>query len=285
MVLNGMFGTESNYPLAIQVSFSYILPTKTGLTLFKPAGVDSLEPQYTCAVGANLSSAIKSGSNWTEHLIAASSLYTTLDDISGVPPTDSGFHASFDHYYDNLSARQCHNKPLPCKLIDGVNSTTCITQAIADEVFRLGNYEYSYIYRVDSRSLAASVTSYGVWAGELMAHLRDAMNGTSNIIYRHNVAHDGSISRLLSILQLDVMVWPGMGSEVVFELYKKESTAAARGGYFVRVLWKGQTLRSSNPSLGLMDMIPVETLLAYFNGLVGFNSSLVKGKCSGAIPV
>lgn len=111
------------------------------------------------------------------------------------------------------------------------------------------------------------------------------MNGTSSVIYRHNVAHDGSISRLLSMLQLDVMVWPGMGSEVVFELYKKDSTAAARGGYFVRVLWKGQSLRSSNPSLGLMDMIPVETLLAYFDGLVGVNSSLVKGKCSGATPV
>lgn len=268
MVINGMFGTESDYPLAIQ-----------------PAGVDSLEPQYTCTVGSSLSSAIRSGSNWTAHLTAASSLYTTLDDISGVSPTDSGFHASFDHYYDNLSARQCHNKPLPCKLINGLNSTTCITQTIADSVFRLGNYEYSHVYRDDPRSLAASVTSYGVWVGELMAHIRGAMNGTGGVIYRHNVAHDGSLARLLSMLQVDVMVWPGMGSEVVFELYKMESTTAARRGYFVRVLWKGQVLRSSNPSLGLIDMLPVETLLGYFDGLVGVNNSLVKGKCSGAIPV
>lgn len=358
MVINGMFGTEADYPLLIQ-----------------PNGVDSLEPAYTCSVSSSLFSAIKSGSNWTNHLTTAASLYSTLDDISGVSPTDSGFHASFDHYYDNLSARQCHAKPLPCKLVNGVNSTTCISQAIADEVYRLGNYEYSYIYRDDPRSLAASATSYGVWIGELTAHIRDFIAGKSNVIYRHNVAHDGSISRLLSLLQIDVMVWPGMGSEIVFELYKGSSskpmaipttivtstssaiapncnhdnclrqfiqesssvsefcptftasvtladlpqwasscenlakrassacscimkpsptttklapmstTASSTDVYFVRVLWKGQVLRSSNPSLGLMNMVPLEVILAYFDGLVGVGASLVKGKCNGTVPV
>jgi hypothetical protein len=64
------------------------------------------------------------------------------------------------------------------------------------------------------------------------------------------------------------------------------STSAASGsGYYVRVLWKGQVLRSSNPSLGLIDMLPLETLLAYFDGLVGEGASLVYGKCAGSIPV
>lgn len=223
----------------------------------------------------------------------------TLDDISGISPTNLGFHASFDHYYDNLSARQCHSKPLSCKVVDGVNSTICVTQTQADEVYRLGNYEYSYIYRDDPRSLAASVTSYGVWIGELTTHIRDFISGKSNVIYRHNVAHDGSISRLLSILQLDVMVWPGMGSEVVFELYKKDTatptapptesptsfSGASASGYYIRVLWMGQVLRSSNPSLGLMHMVPLEIVFAYFDGLVGVGASLVQGKCNGSIPV
>jgi hypothetical protein len=219
-----------------------------------------------------------------------------LDDISGVSPTDARFHESFDHYYDNLSARQCHSKPLPCKLVIGLNSTTCVDQTIADEVYRLGQYEYSYIYRDDPRSLAASATSYGVWIGELTTHIRDFINGASDVIYRHNVAHDGSLSRLLSVLQADVMVWPGMGSEVVFELYKKDTTTlptstapttapTSLGGYYIRVLWKGQVLRSSNPSLGLMDMVPLETVLGYFDGLVGVGTSLVMGKCNGSIPV
>ena len=99
------------------------------------------------------------------------------------------------------------------------------------------------------------------------------MSRTSGVIYRHNVAHDGSVSRLLSILQLDVMVWPGMGSEVVFELYSKG------GCWYVRVLWSGQVLRSSNPSLGYMDMVPAAILLAYFDGLVGAQATKVLGLC------
>lgn len=105
------------------------------------------------------------------------------------------------------------------------------------------------------------------------------MSGKQDILYLHNFAHDGSVSRLLSILQIDVMVWPGMGSEVVFELYKKG------GEYFVRVLFSGKTLKSSHPDLGVMEMVPVEKLLAYFDELTGKDASLVKGRCSGEIPL
>lgn len=288
----------------------------------------------------------------------ASDLYATLDSISGVPNDDSGFHASFDHYYDNLSARQCHAKPLPCKLVDGKNSTTCITEELANTVYRLGNWEYSQIYRDSSSSLRASAASLGVWIGELTSHWRDVVSGKSNTVYFHNVAHDGSVSRLLSILQIDNMVWPGMGAEVVFELYRKKSetqptatpvapacnhdnclrymiqqksavpylcdqlesseepnwpsqcgnnearvssacsclnkpdptsmsasiqptgsSSPVHAGYFVRVLFGGQVMKSSNPSLGLMDMLPLETMLEYFDKLVGENAKSVKENC------
>ncbi|KAI0010052.1 phosphoglycerate mutase-like protein [Xylariaceae sp. FL0662B] len=282
MLIGGMWLTTESIPLMIQA-----------------ADVDSLEPQYGCSVGSNLSNAIKSSSNaaWQNHLKKAADLFVTLDGISDVPPGDSGFHASFDHYFDNLSARQCHAKPLPCKLVGGVNSTTCVDQETADAVYRMGQWEYSQMYRDAPSSLAASSTSYGVWIAELSAHLRGVTAGNRGPIYRHNVAHDGSLSRVLSILQIDVMVWPGMGSEVVFEVYKKmgdvsellnstnTSTSASDSNFFVRVLFGGKTLRSSNPSLGLMDMVPVETLLAYFDGLVGANASLVVGKCNGTLPV
>jgi 2-phosphoxylose phosphatase len=335
--------------------------------MFQPTGVDSLEPQYSCPGGSNLFNTIRSGANWTDHLTAARPLYATLDSISGINPNDAGWHNTLDHYYDNLSARQCHSKPLPCKIVDGPNSTNCITQELTDQVYRLGHYEYSYFYRDDPRTLSASVATYGVWIAELAANIRGLIDGKTDIIYRHNVAHDGSMSRLLSILQLDQMVWPGMGSEVVFEVYKKEKPTstttpttlvtatptivalncnrdnclrqfiqetsavssfcptytvssfngplptfvsacgglasrvssacscvvtsttsvptstptppASNSGHYVRVLWGGQVLRSSNPSLGLMNMLPLETLLAYFDGLVGKDASLVRGKC------
>ncbi|KAK8129427.1 phosphoglycerate mutase-like protein [Apiospora kogelbergensis] len=260
--------------------------------LIQAAGVDSLEPQYGCPAGAAAFNRLKSSADarWQQHLDAARALYAALDAVSGVPPADAGFHASFDHYYDNLSARQCHaDKPLPCS---PQGPGDCVGQDLADTVYRLGQWEYSHMYRdAGPVALRASVAAYGVWVAELAAHLRAVAAGEQgDVRYFHNVAHDGSMSRVLAILQIDAMVWPGMGSELVFEVYRKKKTAttgdnASQSAHYVRVLFGGQPLKSSNPSLGLMDMLPIETLLAYFDGLVGQNASLIKGKCDGSIPL
>lgn len=250
--------------------------------LIQPASIDSLEPAYSCPAASALFSSYGSGSSaagWQEHFKAAAGLYARLDAISGISPTSSAWHVSFDHYFDNLSARLCHQKALPCNV---TNSTLCVTQQQADEVFRLGEYEYSYIYRDSSQSLQASTASYGIWIAELSQNLRHAMgdgasstNATAQSVrYRHNVAHDGSISRLLSILQLEKMVWPGMGAEIVFELYSRH------GCYYLRLLWGGQILKSSHPAFGTFDMVPVQTVLAYFDGLVGVGASKIPKLCS-----
>jgi acid phosphatase len=269
MLVHGMWRTTERVPLLIQAE-----------------AIDSLEPKYPCPAARDLLSGRLTNPNtnprWAAHLAAAAPLYAKLDAISAVPPSDTGFHASLDHYYDNLSARQCHQKPLPCRNSSG--GLGCVTQDLAEQVYRFGHWEYDHMYRGSREALAAAAASYGVWIAELAAHLRGAMmtpDGNGGVIYFHNVAHDGSVSRLLAVLQLEEMVWPGMGSEVVFELYKKKKKG--RGGYFVRVLWGGQVLRSSNPSLGVMDMLPVERLLAYFDGLVGQGAKLVVGKCNGSV--
>ena len=271
MFINGMWDTTESIPLLIQQE-----------------DIDSLEPKYRCVAASNLFSAIESSSNpeWEEHLNKGKHIFTTLDHISGVPGSDEGFHASFDHYFDNLSARQCHGKPLPCKLVDGRNSSTCVGQELADAVYRMGQWEYSQTYRDANSSLTASSTSYGVWIAELASHLRAVIDGTEDTLYFHNFAHDGSISRLLSILQIDVMVWPGMGSEIAFELYEKgheRGTSNDKSAYYVRVLFGGKTLKSSHPSFGLMEMVPVETLLTYFDGLTGKSGSSIEEKCSESI--
>lgn len=235
--------------------------------------------------------------------------------MSGVGPHDAGFHASFDHYYDNLSARQCHGKPLPCRPVDGSNSSACVTQGLADAVYRMGHWEYSQVYRDHPASLEASAASLGVWVGELTTHLRDFMAGSTDVVYFHNVAHDGSLSRLLSILQLDEMAWPGMGAEVVFELYKRNASQkprpqtasshntpdcmrnspvchepglssptappSSKSEYYLRVLFGGRPLKSSSPMLGTIDMTPVETVLEYLDGLVGKRGDKVEFKCRG----
>ncbi|RMD43289.1 hypothetical protein DV735_g1820, partial [Chaetothyriales sp. CBS 134920] len=256
--------------------------------LIQPYTVDSLEPGYTCSAASTLYASYgvdSSAANWTAHLNESAALFAKLDSISGISSSSSAWHRSFDHYFDNLSARLCHNKALPC---NSSSSYGCVTQADADAVFRAGQYEYSFIHRDSPDSLAASTASYGVWAAELSANLKAAQAGTSPFLYRHNVAHDGSVSRLLSILQIDVMVWPGMGSEVVFELYS--TTTSSRKGrswrrdtsnqqWFIRVLFGGQVLRSSNPSLGYLDFVPVSVLTDYIDGLVGVGAANVPELC------
>lgn len=102
MVVAAMYDSVKELPLAIQ-----------------PASIDSLEPTYPCEAGAALYSSYGVGGtdpNWTAHLTASQPLFDELDNISGVAPTDPGFHQSWDHYFDNLSSRLCHGKPLPCKV-------------------------------------------------------------------------------------------------------------------------------------------------------------------------
>lgn len=262
MLIAGLYPSLNNQPIPLKI---------------QPPSIDSLEPIYSCPYAEALFASYGPGSNdpaWLEHLHAAAPLKRHLDRISGVDPTNTAWSQSFDHYFDSLSSRLCHAKPLPH------NTTGPQTHT----VLRLGEYEYSHIYRAAPLSLAASTASLGVFVAELASHLRAAMTSfpsAANVRYRHNVAHDGSVARLLSILQVDEMVWPGMGAEVVFELYR--SSGDKGGCFFVRVLWGGRVLVSSHPQLGAMDMLPVETVLAYFDGLVGERAAKVPTLCEQEI--
>ncbi|RCI14357.1 hypothetical protein L249_6007 [Ophiocordyceps polyrhachis-furcata BCC 54312] len=323
MVIGGMWRDSGPFPLLIQ-----------------PSGIDSLEPQYDCPAANERFSSIVSNTNtvWRKHLVSSTQLFRTLDNITLVHPLDPTFHSSFDHYFDNLSARQCHSMPMPCRPESGSKTPHCVSQEVADAVFRIGHWEYNHIYRDHPSSLLASAASFGSWIGELTTNLRDSMNGSSKIVYSHNVAHDGSIARLLSILQFEYMRWPGMGAEIVFELYRRKSkpsrhrpidgdtpvrrqqnpplaaanclsgsmiprartcspaitpTVASQSAsgtlsnlghpdnsnFYLRLLFDGQPLKSSNPSLGVIDMVPVDTVLEYFDNLVGKEGGLVESLC------
>jgi hypothetical protein len=101
--------------------------------------------------------------------------------------------------------------------------------------------------------------------------------GTNKLRYMHNIAHDGSVSPVLGFLQVDTMFWPGMGSEIVFELYKKSvqntNNAQDASDWFIRVLWLGQPLATSTP-LGTLDVIPLEDFLGYIEDMIGSGSDL-----------
>ena len=149
-------------------------PTQNIPLRIQPPDIDSLEPTYTCPAASNIASSIRNttaGSAWETHLADPSTiaLYAALDRLSGVPPFDSDWHVSFDHYFDNLSARLCHAKPLPCNA--SLRAPNCITQSQANAVFRRGEYEYAYTWRLDPLSLQAATAGYGVWLAELASSM------------------------------------------------------------------------------------------------------------------
>jgi len=253
-LLKGLFPKSSNIEVLIQSS-----------------NFDSLEPTYSCPKANALEAAVTTGnSNWTNHLAAAAGLYAKLDAVSGIASQDTGgWHTSFDHYYDNMSAKQCHGKTLPCNVN---NTKQCITQEEANTVYRIGSYEYSLQWRDAPESAQYAALKYGAWMLELKEHLQDKISGKSkNMKYIHNIAHDGSISPLLGFLQIAQMVWPGMGSEVVFELYSTSNHKSK--AYFVRVLWGGQPLETSTP-LGILDHVPAQDLFNYIDSMVGSSAQL-----------
>lgn len=142
--------------------------------------------------------------------------------------------------YDNLSAKQCHGKPLPCSLN---NTAICTPQEDADAIYRLGNYEYayksviafslvlvladgddeySYRWRIAENSTLYSALTMGAWFIELQDHINGKIDGSNNVKYFHkwvykvlilrfwlnrydgiSFAHDGSISPVLGVLQID----------------------------------------------------------------------------------
>lgn len=109
--------------------------------LIQPASIDSLEPGYPCDSSDDIRALYGVGSNfsnWTAHLTASETvtLFDRLETVSNVNSSSNAedWYSWFDHYFDNLSARLCHQKPLPCTS-DG---ETCVSQEDADAVFRRG---------------------------------------------------------------------------------------------------------------------------------------------------
>ncbi|ORX37384.1 histidine phosphatase superfamily [Kockovaella imperatae] len=226
--------------------------------LIQSDAYDSLEPAFSCPAASAIKAAQLASDPWIAHLNESQTLREKMNNISGIAANDTaGWHNSWDHYYDNLSAKQCHQKALPCSLND---TSLCASQEDANAIYRLGNWEYSYWWRGDTNSTLRSVLTMGPWYRELQGHFADVVSGKSCMKYYHNFAHDGSMAPALGILQIDEPVWPGMASELVFELYEKASN------YFLRILWGGQPLKTSTP-MGTLDMISLDDFNSYLDNM------------------
>jgi hypothetical protein len=178
-----------------------------------------------------------------------------------------------DHFFDTFTSRTCHGHSLPC------NATgACVSEADAARVFALGDWEYksvtfalphltrlltachSYIWNTAQNASEYVQLDFGVFFSELAATFRSLAAGTEPYAARLVVGHDGSMIRLASGLGLGAQApglrWPGMGSEIVFEVWKTEA-----GARFVRVLHEGTPVDA-------LAWVPLDALVAKLEGLV-----------------
>ncbi|CCH44695.1 Counting factor 60 [Wickerhamomyces ciferrii] len=205
---------------------------------------DNLEPNLKCKQGDDLKTAIRSTPTWYQETNLT--IYKELGDQDGVNAKDQpSFFNSIDHFFDNLSSKTCAG--------DAIN----VTESQFNTVMKLGHWEYDYTFRQSPNATAYGAYKFGNFTLELASHFQSAIDGESPVIYKHNIAHDGSISALTALIkdftQIKLFQWPGMGSEYVFELYKKNDD------HYLRILYAGRelTFTSVDEFFGYLDNIKV----------------------------
>ncbi|ORY77316.1 histidine phosphatase superfamily [Protomyces lactucae-debilis] len=201
--------------------------------------VDSLDGGYPCPAVSRLRDEMEASDAWQAHLTQTATLRQRLE---AVLQTNAGrWQTDFDHYADYFQGKTCHGQPLPCH---AQNASLCVSQEDVDSVFRLGDWEWDYTWRTSSTARQHITAARGVLIAELLGLLERKKAGETQIRYAHVFAHDGDLGPLLGSLGVPSVRWPGMGAEIVFELY--ETTA---GVFMVRVLYGGQPIESTHGSL------------------------------------
>jgi len=188
-------------------------------------------PSYRCPAANDIRNAYQSVSAWTDHLHANQDLQDRLDATLGTAGLSS-WSSWYDHFFDAFASRTCHGHPLPC------NTTgSCVSQADADRVFALGDFEYNYIWNAAVNSTTYVRLTFGVFFSELARNFRAFQTNAETYKLRFYVGHDGTMIRLAAGLGLGrdrPLRWPALGSEIVMEVWRTRD-----GADFVRVLHEG----------------------------------------------
>lgn len=188
---------------------------KGPLPLHQQAGsVDTINRGFSCPARNRILNAIQSTQEWNEHIAVSSSLRNTLADMFGAQD-DPAWLDTWDHFADNFQGRLCNGYNLPCKIED---VSQCATRRQANDVFRAGDWMYNYWYRKSPDSMAYIQMTEGLFIGELVRSFEDVTRG-SEVLYRHVFAHDGDIAPMLGALGIRALRWPGMGSNLAFEIW------------------------------------------------------------------
>ena len=151
-----------------------------------------------------------------------------MNDVLGTT-NNTGWNSWIDHAFDALSSRQCHGHPLPTNPQTGKS----ITQDVADQVYAEGNWEYNYIWNASPNADEYTKYSIGLLVKEfaiLLQNIKDGKNAKKLSLF---VGHDGTMVRLFKTVGMPFIMWPGMGSELNFEIYKTKENPPK---HYVRIL-------------------------------------------------
>ncbi|KAH8649852.1 histidine phosphatase superfamily [Xylariales sp. PMI_506] len=232
------------------------------LPLYQQASsVDTVNEGFSCSYRSTLLSEIESTAEWNEHLTVAQPLLDTLTTMLNAD--SSSWTETFDHFNDNFLGRLCNGYALPC---NGTDGTDCVTEDLAEEVFRAGDWEWNYWYRNNNYTLPYIQTVEGVFIGEFLSHFQDLLNGNqSSVKYRHYFVHDNDLGPFLGALGIKQLRWPGMGSNIAFEVWQTGTCSSGTSGLYARVLYSGQPIETI---YGTLDWIPLSELISILSPYV-----------------
>ncbi|KAM0169085.1 hypothetical protein ACHAPF_010335 [Botrytis cinerea] len=219
------------------------------------SSLDTVNAGYSCSTIASTLAKIQSTTEWQAHLTATSALRTTLGTMFNAD--SSAWQGTMDHFADNFQARICNGYSLPCSPTE---TSKCVTQEMADEVFRAGDWEWNYYWRANPYVQKYIQAVEGLFIGEIVSRLESVANGTiQRGKYSHTFVHDGDIGPVAGALGINALRWPGMGSNIAVEIWKLQNfTSPPIDGHFARVLYSGQPMQSIH---GDLDWVPLRTLL------------------------
>ncbi|KAL4902059.1 hypothetical protein BDW74DRAFT_187040 [Aspergillus multicolor] len=215
----------------------------------QPSGIDSINRGFSCAKRDTLLSAIQSTKEWDEHIAVTSSLRKTLGSMFDAFD-ESAWMETWDHFADNFQGRLCNGYELPCSLQD---ETQCVSEQQANEVFRAGDWMYNYWWRKNPNVTEYIQSVEGLFIGELVRGFESLLRWEREVVYSHTFAHDGDIAPLLGALGIRTLRWPGMGSNVAFEIWETSNKE-----FYARVLYSGRTIETVH---GVLEWIPLSRLI------------------------
>lgn len=178
------------------------------------SAVDTINEGYPCNNRGNVLSAIESTDLWNEHLAVTATLRSELGTMLGA--SSSAWQSTFDHFSDNFQGRLCNGYKLPC---DFTNTSNCVTEAQAEEVFRAGDWEWNYYWRNNPNVVEYIQLVQGLFIGEILTHFQEVAAKKTSTVYSHTFIHDNDLGPVLGALGINQLRWPAMASNIAFEIW------------------------------------------------------------------